>query len=210
MKNNELWEEIEKMFSQSKRDVRIIEGTENVGLGVITYIGLNDDTSIGAVIRNTKGIIVDNTVRILGQGDKEIDGMDVVNEIEDGRMLIDGKLIVATDIVGGAYAMNITDMGSVIGSIWYFAPDTLKWEALGIKYSEFLYWTALGNMDDFYKSLRWRDWKQMAAGLTFNQAYMFYPFLWSKECDRDSAKKSVVPYKEILGINLEYGKKFFG
>mgnify|MGYP002626912683 CR=1 FL=1 len=26
----------------------------------------------------------------------------------------------------------------------------------------------------------------------------------------DTAKKSVVPYKEILGINLEYGKKFFG
>lgn len=49
-------------------------------------------------------------------------------------------LIVATDVVGGTFAINAGKFSDVVGHVWYFAPDTSDWEDLGLKYPEFLAW----------------------------------------------------------------------
>lgn len=53
------------------------------------------------------------------------------------------------------------------GMVWYFAPDTLEWESLEMK----------------------------------------YPYLWAKECNIETASKTVVPLSEILRMNDDFSKK---
>ena len=55
-----------------------------------------------------------------------------------------GKMIIiAIDLVGGLFALNIGGFEDDIGMVWYFAPDTLSWESLGFNYSEFIAWLSL-------------------------------------------------------------------
>ena len=91
--------------------------------------------------------------------------------------------------------------------IWYFAPDTLEWECLDMKYNEFLAWTFQGNIDEFYETMRWKNWKEDVNGVEINKAVLIYPFLWAKECNLENASKKVVPIDEIIEINFEYSNK---
>ncbi|WP_240529838.1 DUF2625 family protein [Streptomyces mangrovisoli] len=48
----------------------------------------------------------------------------------------DGGLVVAYDVLGGVFAVNNADPGAAgrpdgPGEMVYFAPDSLRWEALG-------------------------------------------------------------------------------
>lgn len=59
------------------------------------------------------------------------------------------------------------------------------WETLEIKYSEFVTWAAVGNLEEFY------------------EAVLIYPFLWSKEIEIEKATKKMVPVEELFQIYLE-------
>ncbi len=82
---------------------------------------------------------------------------------------------------GGIFALNAERFSEGIGEVWYFAPDTLAWEYLGMKYSEFIAWTAQGNIDEFYSTMRWSTWKEECKDIKFNEAILIYPFLWPNE-----------------------------
>ena len=58
--------------------------------------------------------------------------------------------VVATDVIGGIFAINQGKYCEDIGKVWYLAPDTLEWESLSFEYSEFIAWLAQGNINDFY------------------------------------------------------------
>ncbi len=47
---------------------------------------------------------------------------------------------MADDIVGGFFALNGGAIGEDAGSIYYFAPDALCWQACGLSYSQFIEW----------------------------------------------------------------------
>ncbi len=77
-----------------------------------------------------------------------------------------------------------------------------------MKYAEFISWIAMGNTDEFYSTLRWNKWKDDVGNLTFDEAILIYPFLWSEEVQIEKAAKKTVPAEELLNINQEYSKKF--
>ena len=95
-----------------------------------------------------------------------------------------------------------------IGDVWYFAPDTLDWEDLELRYSEFIAWLAQGNIDEFYSSMRWTNWRESAKNVEFDKAILIYPFLWSEEVNIETASKSIVPFDELFATNMEYREKF--
>ena len=77
-----------------------------------------------------------------------------------------------------------------------------------MKYNEFLAWTFQGNIDEFYDTMRWKNWEEEVKGLEINKAILVYPFLWAKECDIENATKKIVAIDEIISMNFDYSNKF--
>ena len=210
MINVDLWKKINKMLQSSDRKIELFQCDEVRGINIIKEIGLNNTTTLSTIIANCAGVIVDDCIRILGQGDVNVHGIYEVNLIENGSAnRVMGMLLVAFDIFGGLFAMNMGAINDEIGVIYYFAPDTLEWESIEMNYSEFLQWCVLGNISKFYQSFKWNDWRQMAKEVKFNDEILIYPFLWSKEHNINTAEKKIVSFNELFNLNMDYRKKFF-
>ncbi len=203
----DLWLQIKSMYEKSNKHVRFYEGTEEQGATDIAKLNVSPDSVFGTIIANTGGIVVDNWLSILGQLSYRYAG---AADFAD-RMGLDfgNMLVVAVDVVGGVFAINMGRFEEDAGLVWYFAPDTVNWEPLKFSYSEFIAWTAQGDLDGFYQAFRWSTWKKDVETIEpFNKGILIYPFLWSKECDVETASKKAVPLKEIISINMDFEKKF--
>ena len=211
MNNDTLWNEIKEMIDSSELDVQLFDGKKTVGERIVKLLSLNENTSLAKVILNSAGMIVNNCIRILGQGNDNIQSIENVNVVKTGLPTrIEGMLIVGLDIFGGVFAMNTIEIDNSIGDIYYFAPDTLDWESMGVKYSQFLAWALSKNIDEFYQSMQWNGWNEIAKQADFNQAILVYPFLWSKEVNINTATKNIVPFDELFALNMKYRNQFFG
>lgn len=210
MLDKQLWDDIQKMFEESEASIECIPGNQTVGTNQVNELMVNYNSVLATIVYTTAGITVNKCIRILGQGNDEIPSICEINEIRDGYPeRIKGFLIVATDIFGGMYAMNVTELNGKMGMMHYFAPDTLEWEPLDMKYAQFLSWAVDGNTEEFYESMKWSDWEKYADETRFDQGILIYPFLWSKEIKIESATKKIVPFQELINVNMDYRKKFF-
>ena len=66
-----------------------------------------------------------------------------------------------------------------------------------------------GDTDKFYDTMKWNGWEQYADMTKFDQGILIYPFLWSKEVKIETASKNIVPFVELINVNMEYRRKFF-
>ncbi|MFD5076103.1 DUF2625 family protein [Streptomyces sp. NPDC058371] len=120
-------------------------------------------------------------------------------------------LVVAHDVLGGVFTVNGPDPQAAgrpgePGEVVYFAPDSLRWDALGTGYGPWLAWLLTGGMDQFYETLRWPGWRAETGALSGTQGLSFVPFLWSADARRDLAATSrrAVPLAELLGVNRDF------
>ncbi len=200
------WNEIKEMLDKSKYEMIIFEGTIENGQRECRKLGIPKDSILASVVINCNGIYIDNWIRILGQGNEKRNGVLYYNTLVDDSCLT-GMFIVANDVVGGIYAINISRFEIEKNMIWYFAPDTLEWENLSMKYLDFIIWAAQGNTSDFYESVRWDGWRRDCKKVELNTGYLIYPFLWAKECNKNTAKKKIVLFDEIMILNFDNSKK---
>ena len=125
MINVDLWKKINKMLQSSDRKIELFQCDEVRGINIIKEIGLNNTTTLSTIIANCAGVIVDDCIRILGQGDVNVHGIYEVNLIENGSAIrVMGMLLVAFDIFGGLFAMN---MGAINDAVSYTHLTTIKW-----------------------------------------------------------------------------------
>lgn len=203
----DLWMQIKSMYEKSDRQIKILDGIAEQGIKELREINISPESTMEAIIINTNGIIIDNWIRILGQSSEHHAGIvDFCERIgcEFGKMMV-----IAIDIVGGLFAINSGEFEDDIGMVWYFAPDTVSWESLGFRYSEFIAWLAQGNTMDFYKSYRWNGWEKDIENMDgFNNGVLIYPFLWAKECNIETASKKISPLSEIIKIYFGFKKEF--
>lgn len=169
-------------------------------------LNIPKDSVLSSIVMNFNCIYVDNWIRILGQGNSEHNGIMYYNTLIEDNYLY-GMFIVAYDIVGGIYAINISRFNTEKNMIWYFAPDTLEWESLNMNYWNFIVWAMQGNIDEFYETMRWKNWKDDCKNVKPNMCYLVYPFLWSKEYDENTADRKIVPFDEVMKLNFDYCKK---
>ena len=90
--------------------------------------------------------------------------------------------------------------------VHYFAPDTLEWEELDIKYSDFVFLFVAGGerIDEFYELCRFDNWQADIKNIKSNEGLLYIPFLWSKEIKKvKSLKHKIVPIEEIQKLQLE-------
>jgi Protein of unknown function DUF2625 len=115
-----------------------------------------------------------------------------------------GFLLVADDVVGGFFALDGGAFSGATGEVFYFVPDALHWEPMNdMRYSDFLVWSFSAKLERFYESMRWPGWQPEVEALSADQAFCFYPFLWTKE-GKNIAKNSrrPRPVAEIFSLNV--------
>lgn len=201
-----IWKKIRSILDNSKNMLCIYEETTENGQIECEKLNIPADSVLTSVVMNCSGICIDNWIRILGQGSEKRNGVLYYNTLIDDSCL-DGMFIVANDVVGGIYAINISRFENEKSIVWYFAPDTLQWESLGMKYLDFIAWTACGNTSEFYETMRWNEWIMDCKNIEFDSGYLIYPFLWANECDINSANRKKVSFDELMKLNFDYYNK---
>lgn len=155
---------------------------------------------LGAVVYETGGILIDSGwLRVLGSGGS------LINRTCPGwnRGRGDGLFLFADDAVGGLFALNGGTLGDDCGKVYYWAPDCLHWQPLGVGYTDWLHWAIAGSLVDFYSTLRWCGWQNHVATLSADECLCFYPFLWSEEGAVESSHRSVVAIAEAYDQKCE-------
>lgn len=165
-----------------------------VGLQVTTR------SPMGAIAHETGGILVDHGwLRFLGSGHPKL-SRDIV-QWNAGRS--SGYLLVADDALGGFFAINGGGLGADPGSMYYWAPDTLNWEALRLGYSDFFCWALGERLSVFYKGLRWAGWETDVQRIGGDQCFNFYPPLWAEEGSVETSARKAVSTAEQFSFNTE-------
>lgn len=169
---------------------------------------------MGAIVYETGGILVDyGWLRILGSGCERLPRS--MPEWNKGRTLGEyGESapywLVADDVIGGFFALDGGGLGGAAGSMFYLAPDTLRWEPMNMGYSQFVYWSFTGDTARYYAGCRWSDWQEEVKNLPGDQAFNFYPFLWAKADRLESRSRKPVPIAELYSLQLDIARQLGG
>jgi len=91
--------------------------------------------------------------------------------------------------------------------MYYWAPDTLKWGAMDIGYTDFVPWALSDKLSAFYPDLRWNNWESDVETASGNQCFTFYPFLWTREGSVESSSRKLVSVSEQYALNVELASK---
>lgn len=195
------WILIKSWLETAKNQFEMLPNNINRAESELLSIQVTTRSSMGAMIYETGGLLIDHGwLRVLGSGSKRLDRG--IHEWNIGKTITQQHkqpdyLLIADDILGGYFSINCGGLGENLGDIYYLAPDCLRWENLEIGYSDFLNWCLNGDLDQFYGSLRWHNWKTDIQELTGNQVFSFYPFLWTLEGKNiDELSKKAISIEE--------------
>ncbi len=191
------WGHVEDWISKATNKVEVLTSEIDDSEEELTNLLVSTETPMGAIVYETGGILVDHGwIRLFGasNGDKMERSLSIWNK---GRTLVAfGEkppfLLVADDVLGGSYAINCGGLGDDYGQMYYFAFDTLEWEPLEIDYSEFVWWTFTGDLEEYYGDYRWEGWQKDVEALHGDQAFDFDPFLSIDGAPVEERKRTVV------------------
>lgn len=199
---NEDWNAIKELLQSSERKIEIIENENPRAPMILHWAKIKERTDLGVVISNCEQIIVDDWVHVLGSG-KGANGQTVfmLSSLADEDFM-KHSLVVATDILGGLFAICMNEMDDAYGDIFYLQPECLEWENSGMNYSEFLVWLAHDDLDAFYQDVRWEGWRDAASHINVDSALKFTPEIWMANCDVSASPRQIVPFKRQLDDEL--------
>ena len=187
MKSKLLFEDLVK-----KDNIEILEKSENIITDLYNIYNKYSDRLFFSVMENCGGIIIDNWIRLYGCGQ-----LNVIEKNKKYNKENTVDIVLGEDIIGGLFALKD-------GFVYYFAPDTLKWENLNIYYANYIDWliNSNENVNKFYELYRWDTWKDDVSNISLDDGISFYPPLFTKYNINERSKK-VIPMDEIIGINME-------
>ena len=203
------WELVETWIKTATNKVEVLTVDSVKASTALFQTQVTTRSPMGAIVYSSGGLLIDNGwIRILGSGHSKLNRS--LPEWNKGKTFnkygeAPPFLLIADDAVGGFFALNAGGLGKDMGKIYYLTPDGLKWDALGISYSEFLDFCFNGDIEKFYKGLRWTNWKADVSKLDGNKVYNFYPYLWTKEGkDINKNSRKPVPVEEQYSLNMDF------
>jgi hypothetical protein len=179
------WTLVQDWIGKAKNKVEILPVDTVKAKDALFKTQVTTRSPMGAIVYSSGGLLVDGGwIRILGSGHNRLNR--TLPDWNKGKSFKEfgeapAFLLVADDAAGGFFAVNGGALGSDAGKVYYLSPDNLEWDPLDLSYTEFLNFSFNGDLADFYKELRWTDWKAEVAKLDGNMAYTFFPYLWTKE-----------------------------
>ena len=188
--------------NNAKNEIQILENDSIKSKEALYKTQVSTRSPMGAIIFHTGGILINNGwIRIYGSGNEKLNRN--LPDWNKGKTFQNfgekpGHLLIADDAVGGFFLLNGGNLGNDLGKIYYLAPNNLEAEPLDLSYTDFINFCFNGNINDFYKDLRWKNWENDFKNLTTNEAFMFYPYLWSKEGKNiNKVQKSKLSIEEV-------------
>lgn len=173
-------------INKSDKSIKVLPRDDSIK----SQFQINPNSLLGLITKNTGGIIIDDWIRLYGQGEINIDSRNDLFPYD--------HLVIGEDIIGGLFIYLES------GNIGYFAPDCLEIEDMEISFSQFLYWCLHGDTDTFYVDYRWDHWQEDVSCLKYDEGIAFYPFLWTKSKKRD---RKIISMNEIIGLEFEFLKQ---
>ncbi len=206
------WPLVQEWLTKARNSVEVLPTDRRRGEEVLLHLQVTTRSSPGAIALETGGILIDHGwLRFLGSGNEHMQG-NLLFWNAKGEILkthpLPGAFIVAHDVLGGFFALNGGAFSGESGSAFYFAPDRLKWENTKLSYSQLLQWAVNGDLDVFYKGLRWLGWKDEVRQMSSDQGFSILPFLWTGP-NPPIAERSrrAVPLTELWGLQQELARQ---
>lgn len=191
---------MKEWISESKNQVTVLPASENCAQ-LLMDVQVTTHSILGSLIYHTGGVLIDHGwIRILGSGNRVLP-RDVNKWNKDSNC--SGLYLIADDVAGGFYAINGGAFPDDVNSIYYWSPDSIEWEPLGLKFSDFFGWVLSGDLNEFYEGIRWEDWKDEIGKITTSQCISFYPFLWTDQGDCNTSHRGVVSINEALALKYD-------
>ena len=162
---------------------------------------------MGAIIYETGGLLVDHGwLRVLGSGHPRLSRS--LPGWNKGRTRMDREdlpayALIADDVLGGFFALNGGDLPGEVRRVCYFAPDSLRWEAMEMGYTDFLRWCLSGDIARFYQDRRWPGWEAEVSRLGGDRAYSVAPPLFTQGPPVAERDRRAVPLVELYGLYVD-------
>lgn len=157
-------------------------------------------STMGAIAYETGGVLIDHGwLRFLGSGHPKLTR--TLSGWNDAKA--DRCYFIADDAAGGFFALNGGAFGTDLGKIYYWPADSFEWEPTELGYSDFLEWALMGDLAEFYESVRWSSWREEMASLAGDRCVAFYPFLWAKEGSAETSRRSTIPIEEAFALKRD-------
>lgn len=167
----------------------------------LLYLEVTTRSTLGALAYDTGGLLIDDGwLRFLGSGHERLPrGLHDWNSTRTDKSFC----LVADDAAGGFFAINGGAFGDDMGSVYYWAPDTLEWESLNAGFTDIVVAFLSNYLDDFYKSLRWSTWREDVRQLSSDRCFSFYPFLWAREGSIERSQRSTIHITEAWDSKVD-------
>lgn len=195
------WLLVQEWIARAAVPVEVLPANPAAGDAALHAIQVTTRSPLGAIAHHAAGIFIDHGwLRVLGAG-KHAKFQRTLPEWNEGKS--NGFYLVADDAVGGCFAINGGGLGADLGCIYYYAPDTLRWETCEFGFSQFLVWAMSEHLAEFYASLRWDDWLTEVKQLSGDQSINIVPFLWMKEPASNERSRRAISVHEQWALQLD-------
>jgi hypothetical protein len=200
------WPMIQEWISEATRPVEVLPAADPDRSDALIGAQVTTRSPMGAIIYETGGLLIDHGwLRVLGSAHPRLPrslphwnrGRSIVAESDNPAPF----LLVADDVLGGFFAINGGTLGPSPGEVYYFAPDSLRWESLGGGYTAFLQWCLSGDVAGFYGTYRWPGWEAEVSVLTGDQGLLVIPPLWTKGPPIQERYRGPVPLAELYELH---------
>ena len=202
------WELVQEWIKGASNKIEVLPKQQQKAEIALIQLQVTTRSPMGAVVYESGGILVDDGwIRILGSGSEKLNRS--IMEWNRGKSFsCEGEqpsfLLIADDVLGGFFAINAGAFGQdEVGKVFYFSPDNLEWEPLGVGYSDFLVFCFSGDINKFYEGLRWSNWREEVSKVDGKYGISCYPFLWAAEGkDLNKVSRKAVPMQELWSLYM--------
>ena len=215
------WPELEELLGRTDghQTAEVLPVAPEAGEETLRRLQVSAGSYLGALALHTGGVLVDHGwVRVLGGGCPEL-GLPSLAEADPAlaeRRRPAPALLVGYDVLGGRFEINGSDPAAdgrpgEPGQMCYFQPESLQWKLLETPrrvfgHSMWLRFLILGDLTDFYGTLRWPGWEDDVAALRLDQGMSFSPPLPTLDGAEEiaAADRRPVPVRELFALYEEY------
>jgi hypothetical protein len=202
------WPELEAAARKSRR-VTILPRDAEAARFCLEKLQVTTRSSLGALAHETGGLLVEEHgwLRVFGCGHQRLPrALGQWNETLG--VPISDFLLIADDVVGGAFAVNGGALGPALGNVFYFAPERLTWEDMHVSHGAFVRWIFGGDVESFYENLRWPGWENEMKHVGGDQALSLYPPPWTTEGkDVSQVSRRAIPAREVWALQQDLARQ---
>lgn len=208
------WPAVKEAIDTAPTFVTVLPIERSQAERVLVRLQVSTRSVLGALAFETGGILVDGGwLRVLGGGGAGLLDLATANAIVDYPPpgAIPGALIIAYDVLGGRFAVNDDAFAGRPGEVHFFAPDSLRWEPLGVGHSDFVLWSMSGALEQFYEPFRWSGWQAEMPSVRLDQGIHLHPPPFTVEGkDVNQVSRRVVPWEELPSLYDDAARQLGG